>query len=80
MNETVKKLITRKSCKSYLDKHVDKILIKQIVAAGLNALSGINAQTPRFIVVSDDETIKHLSGINADIIKKAVILHLSNLQ
>lgn len=60
MNETIEKLITRKSCKSYLDKHVDKTLIRQIVEAGLNAPSGMNTQTPHFIVVSDDETIKRL--------------------
>ncbi|MCD8318736.1 MAG: nitroreductase [Paraprevotella sp.] len=67
MNETIEKLITRKSCKSYLDKHVDKALIELIVAAGLNAPSGMNAQTPRFIVVSDDETVKRLSKMNANV-------------
>ncbi|MCC8089158.1 MAG: nitroreductase [Rikenellaceae bacterium] len=69
MNETIEKLITRKSCKNYLDKHIDKALIRQIVEAGLNAPSGMNTQTPRFIVVSDNETIKRLSRMNADVMK-----------
>ncbi len=46
---------------------MDKLLIEQIVAAGLNAPSGMNLQTPRFIVVSDDAMVKHLSEMNARI-------------
>ncbi len=65
MNETVKKLVTRKSCRSYQDKHVDKDLIKKIVEAGLNAPSGMNMQTPRFVVVSDDAMVEKLSKMNA---------------
>ena len=57
MNETVKNLISRKSCKSYQDKHVSKELLDEIVAAGLNAPSGMNKQTPRFVVVSDDQVL-----------------------
>ncbi len=67
MNETVQNLITRKSCRSYLDRHVDRTLIEQIVAAGLNAPTGRNMQTPRFVVVTDDETVSLLSKMNAAI-------------
>lgn len=65
MNETVKNLVSRKSCNSYQDKHVSKDLIDDIIAAGLNAPSGRNFQTPLFVVVSDDETMKKLSDMNA---------------
>lgn len=65
MNETVKNLISRKSCNSYQDKHVEKELIEEIVAAGLNAPSGMNMQTPRFVVVTDDAVVKKLSDLNA---------------
>lgn len=65
MNETVKNLISRKSCKSYQDKHVDRDLLDEIVAAGLNAPSGLNRQTPRFVVVTDEDTVKKLSDMNA---------------
>lgn len=65
MNETVKNLISRKSCKSYQDKHVSKELLEDIVAAGLNAPSGMNKQTPRFVVVSNDEVVGKLSAMNA---------------
>ncbi len=64
MNETIKNLTSRKSCKCYQDKHIEKALIEHIVAAGLNAPTGMNLQTPMFVVVSDDETVKKLSKMN----------------
>ncbi len=68
MNETIKTLTERKSTKSYHDKHVDKEVIEQIIAAGLNSPSGMNRQTPIFVAVSDDETVCKLSKINGSVI------------
>ncbi len=65
MNETIRTLTTRKSCRSYQNKHVEKELLEQIVAAGLNAPSGRNMQTPRFVVVTDDNMVDKLSKMNA---------------
>ncbi len=65
MNETIQNLTSRKSCRSFLDQHVDKALIQQILDAGLNAPSGRNLQTPRFVVVSDDAAVEKLSKMNA---------------
>ncbi len=65
MNETVKNIVTRKSCRSYQDKHVDKVLLNDIIAAGLNAPSGMNKQTPLFVVVTDDAMVEKLSKMNA---------------
>ncbi len=65
MNETIRTLITRKSCRSYQDRHVDKSLIDDIIAAGLNAPSGMNLQTPLFVVVTDDDMVAKLSKLNA---------------
>ncbi len=67
MNETIKTLVTRKSCRSYQDKHVDKALIEDIVSAGLNAPSGMNLQTPLFVVVTDDQMVTKLSRMNAGV-------------
>ncbi len=67
MNETIKTLTTRKSARSFQDKHVPKELIDRIVAAGLNAPSGLNKQTPRFVVVTDDKLVKTLSAMNGAI-------------
>ncbi len=65
MNETIKTLTERKSTKSYLDRHVERELIDTIVAAGLNAPSGMNRQPAKFVVVTDDNTVKRLSELNA---------------
>ncbi len=64
MNETIKSLVTRKSCKSYKDEHISRADIEQIVAAGLNAPSGMNRQTPILVVVQNDEAAARLSEMN----------------
>lgn len=73
MNETLKTLTTRKSAKSFKPEHVSRGEIDQIVAAGLNAPSGMNAQDAIFIVVQDDETVAKLSELNADIMKAMLV-------
>ncbi len=65
MNETLKTLTERKSVRSYQDRHVDSALLEQILAAGLAAPSGMNRQTPRFVAVTDDRSVKQLSQMNA---------------
>ena len=67
MNETLKTLATRKSSRSYQNRHVEKELIAEIIDAGLNAPSGMNRQTQIFVAVSDDETVKKLSSLNANV-------------
>ncbi len=64
MNEIIKALTARNSSRSYQDKHVEKELVEQVIAAGLNAPSGMNRQTARFVVVTDDETVEKLSALN----------------
>ncbi len=68
MNEAIRALKTRKSTKSYENRHVDRGLIDEIVSAGLNAPSGLNKQTPFFVVATDDETVAELSRLNASIL------------
>ncbi len=64
MNETMNTLLTRRSCRSFTGEHVSRELIDQIVAAGLKAPSGMNKQTPRFIVVTNDEARTKLANLN----------------
>ncbi|KIR01854.1 Oxygen-insensitive NAD(P)H nitroreductase [Lachnospiraceae bacterium TWA4] len=68
MNEVVKSLVTRKSCKDYKPEHISREEIDEIVKAGLNAPSGMNKQTPIFVVVQDDETVAKLSKMNAAVV------------
>ena len=65
MNETMKTLLERNSPRSFTDEHVSKEILEQIVAAGLKAPSGLNKQTPRFIVVTNDDMVRKISKLNA---------------
>ncbi len=67
MNETIKTLTTRKSCRSYKNEHITREEIDLIISAGLNSPSGMNLQTPRFVVVQNDEMVAKLSKMNADV-------------
>ncbi len=68
MNETVKNLTTRTSCKKYTGEHITRQELDQILEAGLNAPTGRNLQTPLFVAVQDDETVALLSRLNAGIL------------
>ncbi len=68
MNETIKNLIERKSSKSFKDAHIEKEKIEEIIRAGLNAPSGRNLQTPIFVAVSDEESVRMLSKMNASVL------------
>lgn len=65
MNETVKSLVTRKSCRSYKPGHITRQELEDIVAAGLNAPSGMNRQTPILVAVQDEALVARLSRLNA---------------
>ncbi len=65
MNPTLHTLLNRKSCRSFRDEHVDRALLEEIIAAGLNAPTGRNLQTPLFVVVTDDDMVRRLSALNA---------------
>lgn len=68
MNETVYTLTMRKSCKSFMPEHITNEEMEQILSAGLNAPSGMNRQTPRFVAVRDPKTVKKLSLLNAKVL------------
>ncbi len=65
MNEALKNLVERKSCRSFQPVHIARKELEQILAAGLNAPSGMNRQPVRFVAVQDDETVALLSKMNA---------------
>lgn len=71
MNETIKNLTERRSCKSYLPEHITREELDAILAAGLQAPSGMNRQSARFVAVQDDETVALLSRLNAAVLGAA---------
>ncbi len=65
MNETIKTLTERRSCRSFLPEHISREEIETILAAGLQAPSGMNRQPVRFVAVQEDATVALLSRLNA---------------
>ncbi len=71
MNPTIRTLTARKSARSFTDEHLDRALLDEILAAGLNAPTGRNRQTPIFVAVTDDATVARLSALNAAVMGMA---------
>lgn len=65
MNEAIKNLLERKSCRSFTDEQVSDELLKIVVDCGLAAPSGRNHQPVISVVVQDKATIEKLSKMNA---------------
>lgn len=64
-NEALEVLTTRRSVKGFTDKQISREQLEAILAAGINAPTGRNLQSPKIIAVTDPETVKYLSGLNA---------------
>ncbi len=69
--EALECIKTRRSIKKYQDKPVEKELIEKIVEAGTCAATGRNRQSPIILAITDKETIKTLSKVNAEIMGAA---------
>lgn len=67
MNETLKTLKERRSCRKYLDKQVEAAALDAILEAGTYAPTGMNRQAPVIVAVQDAETVKKISEMNAAI-------------
>lgn len=67
MNDVVKALEERRSCRKYDDRQVDPETLERIVEAGLWAPSGMGGQATHLVVVQDPETIAELSRMNAEV-------------
>ncbi len=67
MNETIKNLIERRSCRSYKKDQVTDEELKLILEAAEYAPTGMGMQSPIIIVLQDEETIAELSRLNAKI-------------
>ena len=65
MNETLKTLAERRSCRSYKPDPVPAEILDQILEAGTYAATGMGKQSPIMIAVTDRETRDRLSRMNA---------------
>ena len=65
MKETLHDLKTRRSCRAYTEKQVDKDTLFAILEAGTYAPTGRGKQSPRIVAVQDKKTRDILSRLNA---------------
>lgn len=72
MNETIQTIMHRASPRSFLPTPVEEDKLQAIVDAGLKAPSGMNRQSPRFLVVTNPEIVKKLSAMNAAVMGRDV--------
>jgi nitroreductase len=67
MNETIKTILERKSCRSFKEEQISDEQLQTVIEAGLSAPSGRNMQNTIIVAVQDKETINRLSKINASV-------------
>ena len=65
MNETLKTLKERRSCRKYSAKQVEAEALDAILEAGTYAPTGMNRQAPVIVAVQDPQTVKKISKMNA---------------
>ena len=67
MNETIRNIKNRKSCRKFLTKQITDEELNAVLEAGTYAPSGMGKQSPIFIAIQDREIIAELSKINTRI-------------
>ena len=68
MNEVIKCLAERRSCKKYLPKQVDEAALQEILLAGTYAPSGKNRQAAKILVLQKPEDIAAVERLNAAVL------------
>ena len=67
MNEIVKAMIERRSCRKYKPEQIKDEDLQQILEAGKYAATGHGWQSPKMVVIQNPEIIAKLSKWNAQI-------------
>ena len=66
-NDTLKTIHTRRSCRAYQDRQVDRDSLDTVIDAGLWAASGRGSQDPVIVAVQDKTLRDELSRMNASV-------------
>lgn len=67
MNEIIRCLCERRSCRSYAETQVEEEKLQQILKAGTYAASGMGRQPAKIVVLQKKEDIEALETLNAAI-------------
>ncbi len=70
MNEVIRALTQRRSCKSFAPRQVDEAALEEILLAGTWAANGMGRQSPKILVLQRKEDIEALERLNAAVIGK----------
>lgn len=70
MNETIKNLIERRSCRKYSTTQIKNDELNSVLKAGEYAPTGMGRQSPIIVVLQNKSTIDKLSQLNAKIMGK----------
>lgn len=71
MNDTMKTLIERRSCRSYKSEQIKKEELDAVLRAGIWAPTGMNRQHTKLVAVTDSELVALLSKMNAAVMGTA---------
>lgn len=67
MNETIKNLLERRSCRAYEDRQITDAELDTILEAGTYAPTGMGKQSPLIVAVQNPETVKTVERLNATV-------------
>ena len=70
MNETLKTIKNRFSCRSYTGEAVEKEKVEAIALAGVQSPSGLNQQPWKISVLQNKELIDEMNDVLMDILSK----------
>ena len=65
MNEVIRNMIERRSCRAFQARQVDEAALQEILEAGTYAASGMGRQSTVLVAVQDPEQVALLSKLNA---------------
>lgn len=71
MNETIKNLIERRSCRSYESKQITDEQLDAILEAGTYAPTGMGQQSPYIVSIQDPELLATVEKLNAAVMGQA---------
>ena len=72
MNETIKNLVERRSCRNYKSEQIKDEELSEILKAGEYAPTGMGMQSPKMIVLQNKEIIQRLSKLNAKVMGRDI--------
>ncbi len=68
MNDIINAMVSRRSCKSYLDKPVPRELLEQVLLAGTYAPNGMGKQSAKIIALTRPEDVARVERMNAAVL------------